>query len=321
MESIVLRTEEDVIDFFKHLSPSLTNNPEFSSAVEYELSKYLSEGLKISAFYSDDGKEARVILDPKVIRDPNLPRSEMQALEVKLVGPNNDHMEVIKTFGRLYEANAYYRDRNTRPYYSCDSILDTFYSRALYDPEGIELQHSQYYKTGWGLTNVDYTNTREFRIQLLSDGYHKPAEWSYNGPKIPSYHIGAYVTGVVRQSNPALAEVFRYDIANGYNIRDRKTSLAYVHSEYPERLRIDEYNIFAKFVNGDYELYDPFKVYEGKTVDEVEREISLKYDESLDHSKTREYNHRMYEVLKERLAQANTQYTNQKTTNDEVKHM
>ncbi len=320
METKILRTEEDAIEFFKSLSPELVNNPQFRSIVGYEIGRHLYEGSYISASKSDDGKAARFIPDPKVIREPNLPRSDMQALEVKTFGPNGDHMEVIWSKGTLYDADAYYRSRQNRPYYDYDSVLDTLYSRYLYDPEGIEIQHSTYSKMGWGLINAGYDDTEKFRYQLLSNGDHKPSLWGGHGPELPQFHEGALVTGVIRQNNPAFAEVFSYNVGPGQGIINRIDGLAYVHSVHPERLIVDDYSVYATFVNGKYEVKDPYHVYEGMSLSEIEKQISLNYEDYLDHSKTKEQDQRTYGVLKERLAQANQKYTDQ-MTNDQGRHM
>jgi len=308
---MIVRKIEDLKEIEKQIAPEILNNRAFERIFYWETERPLREGLQEDIRVSEDGKKIMMISDVKTLRNVNLPVSKLYAHEIEL--KDNGNIETTTSYGELYEPNAYYRTTDKRPSYSVSSVLNTTYSHTVFDKEGIELAHGTYYKFGWGLSDqTRYDDASEFKKQLLSNGYHKPADWLMGEPKAPMY-VGddTFVVGVNRSSNPALATTFKYDIEPINKFRKNvEYGCAYVHTEWPERIRIDDYNIFAKNNGtGEYELTEEYKKqYPGLTFDDVMREISLACEQYFEASNTKKSGDGYYEILKERLDKANEQY-------------
>lgn len=308
---MIVRSIEELENIKKSIAPEILNNRAFNSIFTYEVERPLREGLQEDIRVSEDGKKIMMVSDVKTLRNNDLPKSIAYAHEIEL--KENGNIETTNSYGELYDANPYYSNRNERPYYNVSAVLNTTYRHTVYDKEGIELAHGHYYKNDYGLNDIIFDDAKKFKVQLLSNGFHKPASWRMGEPDIPLYASDkVYVNGVNRSpDNPALATTFSFNIEPVSKFRKNvRYGYAYVHTEYPERIRIDEYNIYAlNYGNGKYELKDEYKErYPGLDVDQVTREISLACEEYFERSNSNRYNNGFYPILKERLDKANEQY-------------
>ena len=217
----------------------------------------------------------------------------MCVVDVKL--NERGQMCVTQSFGTLYDANVYYREiPKQRPAYNVTSVLVSNYSNFIYDSNGIELSYSNYSNGPWNLIGYEtrFDNEVSFKTQLLSDGFHKPSEWYTNGPKIPNYHQNARVTGINRTGTPGIAEVYSYDVdMNGW-AKNGTRQLGRIHGEFPEILRVDDWEIFAEYDNskGRFIVTSFYaENYPGKTVDDISKGIAEKQPEILKKSNLCKY--------------------------------
>lgn len=298
---MIIRRKEELKLLLENLSEEYKNIM-YSKRVMFDIGTLFDKSDEVEVFVSEDRKEVSFVGKNKIINNDPLPRNEMQSVDFVING--RGELEVTKSYGELYEPNSYYRERNDRPTYNVSAVLNTTYQHSIYDQKGIEKSYSMYGKYNWGLTGVDFKNSKEFRTQLLALGWHKPRSWSYEGPELPNYSSTAKVSGTIRNSvHPGIATVYSYDI-EGYpgTITNRKTFLAEIHGEYPERLRVDDWGKFAKFEDGKWVVHDPFHAYEGKTVDEIMEAIIINYENVLQGSNTRKYDLEEYNALEQMVS-------------------
>ena len=300
---MIIRDKNDLELLKENLSPELRDNKKFQEDIEWEIYKMLQDYKYAEVYINDNGKKVVLHSGEKITND-SMPKNEVTGVEFKI--NENGSLEKTTSYGILYDANQYYSTRKERPSYNVSSILGVIYHHNLYDKNGIELYHSSYSKYNWPLTNVYYRDTAEFKNQLFSAGYHMPKSWSIEGPSIPLYSHGAYVSGTIRDSKyPSMATVYSYDLeGNNKFPLNRRTFLAEIHGEYPERLRVDEWGKFAIFEDGDWKVYDPYKVYEGKSVKDIILDKVSNYRNVLESSRTHEYRNPEYETLKEMIEES-----------------
>jgi len=314
---MIISSQEDVKRFFEQMPESLRRNPSFSM-IAYDVEKMVSEfqfkhngPLEVSI--SDDGKNALVRDRGSRGEDHRGRKMDTEAVEYT-VGAD-DSVEVVRTFGTEYDARTYKPSEGEQIPYGTTVIMDKSYERTLYDKEGIELARSSFGMMGWALSYETFGNIEEFHRQLLSKGHHMPDKWNYNGPELPQFCQKAYITGITRDSdNPAFATVYSKQTDNtlgrfpGYIQND--VYLGEIHSEWPHRLRVDNYELIAKYESGGLQLlegnYD--RSFPDQSLREVVKNVSLRYERALEGSKTKENCRRQYETLKERLEKANAQY-------------
>lgn len=298
---MVIKNIKELDNVLENLSPEY-NNRMYLKRIRFEVDLLFDKSNEIEVFISDDKKEITFVGKNNIVHSDPIPRNEMASLDFTISG--RGELEVTKSYGELYEATSYYRGRNDRPSYNVSAVLDTTYQHSIYDQNGIEKSYSNYGKYNWGLTGVDYRNSEEFRRQLLALGWHKPRSWSYEGPELPHYSSDAMVSGTIRNSvHPGIATIYSYEV-KGYpgTITNRSTYLAQIHGEYPERLRVDEWGKFAKFENGNWVVYDPYHVYEGKTIEEIMEDIVINYENVLQTSNTRRYDLEEYNALEQMVS-------------------
>ena len=319
MEKITIWGKEQLVDLIAKLPQEYRDNPTFIQEFAYPIESTLYwEKSPIDIVVSDDYKQVKVTPKPNVTRDGFDPSSHMVCTEYKLDEENN--IEVIKSEGYLHEPDSYYKRTGERkPLDGPDvtGVLDTYYSRKVIDKDGIEMARSTFSKTGWPLTGTRYDDTVSLSTHLMSSGFHKPASWTADGPVIPQYGFGGHVSGVSRSNdNPAFANIYGYDISGPNKAITNSTSyIGIVHSEWPHTLRVDSYERIAKFEDGKLTKYDPGNYHENETLKELFKNESLRYEDALEASKTRETFGSMYEVLKQRLEAANQKYRQ-----EEVEH-
>jgi hypothetical protein len=293
---MIIRTIKDLEIVKEQLSEQLLNNTVFSKSIEYDIHKMLADCDMLDATISDDGKTVIINSEGKITRD-SVSKNELSGLKYTL--EQDGKLSKNTTYGVLYDADQYYRDRTDRPFFHASAVLGTFYQHRVFDQDGIEISYSDYSKPAYPLTGVNYYDTKEFKTQLF--GMHMPQEWNLDGPVNPRFASGGTVSGTLRNPDyPGIATLYRYDLEGlqAFPI-NRKSYLAEIHGEYPERLRVDEWGKFATFEDGDWKVYDPYGVYEGKTIKEIISEKVRQFGEVLDSSNTRMYNNPQYEILKE----------------------
>ena len=300
---MIIRDVKELANVLSQLSSELANNKVFRSRIEYEIYRMIENTHEVEVFISENGNKVRFVAGENIVRNDVIPKNTINALDYEI--KSDGTLEKLSTYATLYEANSFYAGRNDRPSFNVSSVLATSYQRSLYDKNGIETSYSDYSKFGWPLTGVHYTDTKEFRTQVFSPNLHMPREWNLYGPYDPNYAMGSSVTGTIRDPKyPGLATVYSYDL-EGFNAmpKNRKTFLAEIHGEYPERIRVDEWGKFATFEDGEWKVYDPYDVYGGKTLEEIIIEKVNNYKNVLESSKTHMYDRydseNYYNILKE----------------------
>lgn len=290
------KADLDVIK--KGIAEELKNNPAFESAFDSKIS-YSLENMKykydrirrrsIDVIVSEDGKNVQIREPMEFSGTTPVPHTEMRGSEINLRDDGN--MEVIDTYGSLWEAKSYYQSDSpsTQVLRNADSVLFTNYMYSRYDQNGIEVARGNYAKGGWPLTNVNYDEENKFSNQLYSKGYHMPRSWDgYGLPEEPIYvSEQTSITGIHRLAgHEGIAEIITADLKPSSGFSSRRENMmrqrAYIHTEHPDRIRIDPHQIFAKsdkHMNLEpTELYSIDK-YAGKTCDEIQADIEAKYPE------------------------------------------
>lgn len=314
MGKITIWGNDDIKKVVDQLPDELKNNPafvrEFVTPIENAL---YWDKKQVDVIVSNDGKDVQVFPASTVDRDPKDPNGHQVCTEYKLDDYNN--IEVIRSEGTLHEADSYYANRGeTKPDYRVTSVLDTYYERKLIDKDGIEMARGTFYKSDWPLTSVRYDDIGSLNTQLLSEGRHKPSEWRADGIVLPQFAYNAHVSGVSRSNdNPAFANSYGYDIVDK-QVTNNESFLTRVHGENPESLRVDETDKIAKYVDRNLEACKK-EEYEGYSLEEIFRNESLRYEEILNMSRTKSEKPEIYEVLKNRLEQANSIYKNEQEIN------
>lgn len=290
---LVYRKED--LDVIKEgIAEELKNNPEFESVFDNKISydlHQMKEGYRrttrqgVDVIVSEDGKNVRIRKPMEITHaayGAETRYTEMQGSEINL--RDNGDMEVITAYGRLDDARTYLQSvsPSIRVLRNASSILHTNYTYSRYKPDGIEAARGNYSKSAWGLTGMNYDEENNFAAQLYSKGYHMPKSWdAYGLPQEPMY-VNEYtnITGVYRlPGHEGIAEIFTADLKPcGGNLPRReniKKQRAYIHTEHPDRIRIDQYQIFAE--TDEYGNYKPTewhsKEYTGKTCDELQAEF------------------------------------------------
>ena len=311
-----ISSQSEYEEFKRTLPEEMVRHPAFIMACDWKVGDFFSDGFIVEMELSEDKRSLFVRSNVKTFKNYRLPHSVQRGVDIVLEG--NGMLTSTETYGKLYDAVPYYQnyqtvdsgDRNIS-FGQYDSVLTTTYTHKVYDKNGIELSTSNYYKPEWGLTRVRYGDEREFEAQLFSNGNHKPSSWSYDGrPILPQLNYGARVGGIVRDpAHPGLATLYNYIC--GYNgfPKETRTFRAHVHSEFPDVLRVDPYEVFAEYKNGHYEVTDVYKeFYPDMSVEEIEKMEALRFAAALEGSETKRSRHDRYEVLKERTEKANKKY-------------
>lgn len=310
------RNKEEYEEFKRSTLPKeMVEHPAFREACDWTVGYFFSNGYSIDVGLSDDNKSLFVRTNAKVFRGTEDPHSVMQGIDITL--DNNGGLSKTMTYGDLYDAVPYYRrysqaGNSSLNISQIDSVLSTSYTHIIYDKNGIVMASSNYFKSDWGLNCQRFDDENQFRNQLFSNGWHKPSEWSYDGsPKIPSFCKGAYVTRTIRDpEHPGLANLYSQEVGNNGMITKTKSSLGYVHGEWPDILRVDYYEVYAELKDGNWEVTDEFKsYYPNMSVEEIREMLALRFDEALEKSETKKYRFGKYNVLKELTAAANAKYT------------
>ena len=314
---MILTSQEDVKQFFEKLPASVKNNPSFG-LIAYDVEQMVSDmqykhNGPMKVFISDDGKFARVRDRGYQTEDHRGRKMETEVVEYSV--DDDGKVEVVKASGTQYDARTYKPAEGEQIPYGTTVIMDKHYRRTVYDKEGIELATSSFGMTGWPLSYETYGNIEQFHTQLLSKGHHMPEKWTDNGPELPQFCQNAYIGGITRSpDNPAFATVYTRQTDGtfgrfpGYKHND--VYLGEVHSEWPHGLRVDHYEMFAKYEGGKLKLlegtYD--RDFPGQSLQEIVKSVALRYERALEGSKTKESCPSQYETLKARLEKANAQY-------------
>ena len=297
---LVYRKEDlDVIK--ESIAEELKNNPKFESVFDSKISYDLDQiknGYKrtsrqgIDVFVSKDGKNIQ-IREPMEISGmaygTTLPHTNLEGSEINL--RDDGAMEVVNTFGELDEARSYYQSNpQTCVLRNANAVLHAYYTYSRYEPSGIETARGSYSKREWELTGVNYNEEDKFSQQLYSKGYHMPKEWdAYGLPEPPRYvNEHASILGVCRlPGHKGIAEIFTADLKPNMGYSASRVNIvkerAYIHTEHPDRIRIDQNQIFAETDEHmqfkPTELYSRNDEYTGKTCDEIQADIEAKYPE------------------------------------------
>lgn len=294
--------KEDLDAIKKGIAEELKNNPEFESVFDFNTSRVLFDienGYRrttrrgIDVTVSEDGKSIQIREPMDIANNTSLPYTEMRGHEINLT--ENGQMEVISAYGRLIDARKYYQfNPSMERFTNADSLLSTNYTYSRYEPNGIQISYGTYDKFNWSLTRINYTEEDKFATQLYSKGWHMPKSWAAWGQaEEPEYVNGSTsISCTYRTDKKGIAEIFKADLRPyfGYSSGKRSVSRkrAYIHTEIPERLRIDEPCIFAETdEHGVYkvtEWYSKTEQYAGKTWQEIEADIVAKYPEWVKHS-------------------------------------
>lgn len=311
-----IRNKEEYEEFKRSTLPKeMVEHPAFREACDWTVGGFFSNGYSIDVELSADNKSLFVKTNAKVFRGTDDPHSVMQGIDITL--DNNGGLSKTMTYGELYDAVPYYHrysqaGNSSLNISQIDSVLSTSYTHIIYDKNGIVMASSNYYKSDWGLNCQRFDDENKFRSQLFSNGWHKPSEWSYDGrPKIPHYCKGAYVAGTIRDpEHPGLANLYSQEVGNNGMITKTKSSLGYVHGEWPDILRVDHYEVYAELKDGNWEVTDEFKSYHpNMSVEEIRKMLALRFDDALEGSETKKYRSGKYIALKELTAEANAKYT------------
>lgn len=297
---LVYRKED--LDVIKEgIADELKNNPEFESVFDNKISYDLYEmknGYRrtvrqgVDVIVSKDGKNVQIREPMEVsgkVYGAERRYTEMQGSEINL--RDNGDMEVITAHGSLVDARTYLQSvsPSIQVLGNASSILNASYTYSRYKPNGIETARGNYIKGEWGLTDIKYNEENKFSAQLYSKGFHMPERWDEMGlPKEPMFvNEHTTITGVSRlPEHEGIAEIFTANLepSIGYLPKRKNVMIqrAYIHTEHPERIRIDQYQIFA-----EADMYGNFKPtewysrdeYAGKTCDEIQADIEAKYPE------------------------------------------
>lgn len=313
---MVIASQEDVKKFFEQMPETLRENPALSS-LSYRVEEMVRDfGFRhngpLEVSISEDGKSARV--KDKGSHGEDHRGRYVQTTVVDYTVADNGNVEMIETHGTQYDARTYKPSEKEQIPYGTTVIMDKSYQRTLFDKEGIELAYGYFGMDGWALANETFGNIEEFHKQLLAKGEHMPAQWTDSGPVLPRHCQDATVSGVTRSpDNPAFATVYSKQVDKsfsypGYTRND--VYLGEVHSEWPDKLRVDHYELFAKYEGGRLQLlegtYD--RDFPGQPLQEIVKNVALRYERALEGSETKRHRSSQYETLKARLEQANAKY-------------
>ena len=305
---MIIRTKDEYLKFKEQLIPEIKENRAFKTSFEVYVDDMLHQGIPLDVEVNDEGKKIRVIEDARIDNFAYAKSTSIKVLDANIM--EDDSLEVIRSTGTLVDADVFYNShKSIKRNEEAKSILSTFYERQEFDREGIEVIRTNYSKTGYPLKGINYDNDLALKEELLSPK-HMPT-FDGSGVKLPEVSNNAVVESYGRvATNPALCMYHRYERGPSDKPFDKTPttfSLGMVSYDWPEMLRVSSYNVFADRINGEWKVRKG-TIYEKETFEETIRDVSLRYEDYLEGSMTKRNNLPEYQILKERLLEANKEY-------------
>jgi hypothetical protein len=304
---MIIRTKDEYLKYKAELLPEVKDNRAFITSFEVYVEDMLHQGIPLDVTVTDEGKKMRVIENIRVDNFKNNKDASLKVLDANLMEDNS--LEVIRSTGTLTDADLYFDTHKSLKRVEAKSMLSTFYERQEFDREGIEVIRTNYSKTGYPLKNINYDNELALKEELLSEK-HMP-KFDGSGVILPEVSNNAVVESYGRvATNPALCMYHRYERGPSDRAFDKTPttfSLGMVSPDWPEMLRLTSYNVFADRIDGEWKVRKG-TIYEAETFEETIRNVSLGYEDRLEHSMTKRNNLPEYDILKERLLAANKDY-------------
>jgi hypothetical protein len=242
----------------------------------------------------------------------------MTVIDVTLT--EDDGIEVVRSDGELVDADDYYKSplAGMRPECDIQGILSVNYIRNRFDKDGIEMENTEYFKTGVLVEENLFRIEDIFEEKLLSEGILKPV-FLKNQTIVPSNSdYGVLIDTRRDENNPAIVYKDKFEIDNNTTkklYRQEKHEMGLVEDSWPELLRIKDYNIFAtkEKLEDEWEVVKESIRGGDRTLDEAISLATEVFNDRLESSNTKFYKFKEYDALRTKCNEALDELNNNRS--------